>query len=103
MGDNSRTDQSDPVEVLFSVTFGDLVDLKTRQQHSLAIGKDGQVAQWGMSLLDIESNVGIVFNARPEIMQGIRNIVKIAPGQTHSLMLSSNGSLLAWGRYVSYH
>lgn len=78
--------------MLFVNSFGTLLDVQARHYHSLAVGSEGQVAQWGLSLSDTGQ-----FNSRPVIIQSLSNIVRVASGHAHSLALSGNGTVFGWG------
>ncbi|MFC6229831.1 S-layer homology domain-containing protein [Paenibacillus allorhizosphaerae] len=67
-------------------------------QFSLALKKDGTVWSWGM---DASSELGRptdgYVSAVAGQVQGLRDIVQISAGDTHSLALDKDGNVWAWG------
>ena len=91
-----------PVKV---VLFGnnpltDIVAIAARENRSLALKKDGTVWAWGSNLFgqlgNGESGPG---TDKPYAIQvkGISQIIAIAVGDTHSMALTKDGRIWAWG------
>jgi alpha-tubulin suppressor-like RCC1 family protein len=71
------------------------------QNHTLALKSDGTVWAWGSNLkgqLGNSTNSG-TFRPNPVPIQvsGLTNVIAIAAGGTHSLALTSDGTVWAWG------
>lgn len=67
--------------------------------HSLGIKNDGTVWAWG-NITTYRGEEGSETNLSalvPEQVAGLQNIVSVAGGQTHSLALSIDGTVWAWG------
>jgi hypothetical protein len=70
--------------------------------HSLALTSDGQVFTWGYNLFGqlgnnstTQSNVPVVVNTSGALAG--KTVVAIAAGMYHSLALTSDGQVFAWG------
>ena len=85
----------------------DLVSIGFNQNHSLAIAKDGRVYSWGE---DKSGQLGRGDTGRNDCtttkndcrldisaITGIENAVMIAPGYSHNLILTTDGSVWAFG------
>jgi alpha-tubulin suppressor-like RCC1 family protein len=67
--------------------------------HTLAITMQGQVYAWG-SNESCQLGLGPkapVYVRRPALIANLRNIVKLAAGNEHSVALSKNAELYTWG------
>lgn len=80
-----------PLSLAQTVTAGD--------SHSLALRGDGTVWAWGRNLRgQVGQPQSMSFVNRAVQVQGLSSITAIAAGANHSLALSSNGTVWAWGR-----
>ncbi|XP_050667406.1 probable E3 ubiquitin-protein ligase HERC4 isoform X2 [Leptidea sinapis] len=69
-------------------------------QHSMAIDEWGQPFSWGSdSMGQLGSNLGAYAQDKPKIIKFLatRNVIQIACGSYHSIALTNNGELYAWG------
>ncbi|XP_026322032.1 probable E3 ubiquitin-protein ligase HERC4 isoform X2 [Hyposmocoma kahamanoa] len=69
-------------------------------QHSMALDEWGQPYSWGSdSMGQLGSNLGVNFQDKPKIVKllATKNVIQIACGSYHSVALSNNGDLFAWG------
>lgn len=80
-----------------------IVAISAGHQHTLALAADGQVFAWGdnsFGQLGNGSSVPSFFKPvavdRSGVLAG-QHIVAISAGDSHSLALSSNGNVFAWG------
>jgi regulator of chromosome condensation len=106
LGDNSRVNRGNPTEI---TTFNnkDIIKIVGGQHHTLALSADGTVYSWG------RAHYGRLGQGKPADPTGkwsdlddrliptdIPNLtccVSIAAGETHSLAVTKDGSLFAWG------
>ena len=66
--------------------------------HSLALTATGSVLAWGYNANGELGNGGVANSHVPvEVKLSGRRVVAIAAGQVHSLAVTSNGTVLAWG------
>ncbi|XP_038223084.1 probable E3 ubiquitin-protein ligase HERC4 isoform X2 [Zerene cesonia] len=69
-------------------------------QHSMAIDEWGQPFSWGSdSMGQLGSNLGAHAQDKPKIIKFLatKNVIQIACGFYHSVALTNNGELYAWG------
>ncbi|XP_063377365.1 probable E3 ubiquitin-protein ligase HERC4 [Cydia fagiglandana] len=69
-------------------------------QHSMALDEWGQPFSWGSDILgQLGSNLGSHTQDKPKIVKSLatRNVIQIACGSYHSLALTNNGDIYAWG------
>ncbi|EPX64443.1 BNR repeat domain protein [Cystobacter fuscus DSM 2262] len=98
LGDDSTVNRLTPV----SVSTASLTDVKNVAAggfHSLALGSDGKLWSWGSNSL---SQLGVSRDtlgsrASPALVSGVSGVVAVAAGETHSLVVLSNGKVSAWG------
>ena len=113
LGDNNNTERHFPVAVNtasgVSALFGErVVAITAGYRHSLALCSDGTVAAWGYNFDGQLGNNGVSgmqslvpvavdTNSGVSALYG-KTVVAIAAGFAHSLALSSDGTVAAWGR-----
>jgi alpha-tubulin suppressor-like RCC1 family protein len=100
---NGRTDGSTAVPVRTLLPAGTRVrSVFAGCKHTLAVTTDGQVLAWGDNQNDGELGIGTTrvrnspFPVRARIQGGIQ-VVAVGGGCFHSLALTSQGQVLAWG------
>ena len=80
--------------------LSDIVAIAAGWEHSLALSRSGIVYAWGSrshgQLGDGVCETGKP-DAKPSKVSGLQNIVAIAAGGQHSLALSKDGTVYAWG------
>ncbi|MEV5574795.1 Ig-like domain repeat protein [Spirillospora sp. NPDC052269] len=102
LGDGSTTERDAPVRTRLPRGVS-LVQESGGDAHTLGLTSDGRVLAWGRNdvgqLGDATSTLRTtpVFTRMPE---GVR-ITQVAAGGDHSLALTSDGRVLAWGRNTS--
>ena len=78
---------------------GDPIDLATGWNHSMILGEDGTVVAWG---LNEYGQVGKGRNGEyiwsPVKLHALVDVVDIAAGSYHSVAITSDGTVLTWGR-----
>lgn len=91
-----------PVEV---TGLTDVVDIGAGDKHAVALRKDGTVWAWGRrddgALGDGDAkpagSLRVVSAMAPVRVPGLDGITQIAVGGSHSLALSGDGQVMAWG------
>ncbi|XP_041971239.1 probable E3 ubiquitin-protein ligase HERC4 isoform X2 [Aricia agestis] len=69
-------------------------------QHSMAVDEWGQPFSWGSdSMGQLGSNLGAQIQDKPKIIKFLaaKNVIQVACGSYHSVALTNNGDLYAWG------
>ncbi|XP_068631040.1 probable E3 ubiquitin-protein ligase HERC4 isoform X2 [Battus philenor] len=69
-------------------------------QHSMALDEWGQPFSWGSdSMGQLGSNLGAHAQDKPKIIKFLaaKSVIQIACGSYHSIALTNNGDLFAWG------
>jgi alpha-tubulin suppressor-like RCC1 family protein len=109
LGNGNNSQSTAPVAVVQGgVLAGRLVTaIAAGGSHSLALCSDGRVAAWGYnSWGQLGNNSTTSSNVPVPVTQtGVlagKTVTAIAAGQYHSLTLSSDGTLAAWGQNFSY-
>jgi alpha-tubulin suppressor-like RCC1 family protein len=102
LGDGTITQRDTPVPVkgLSGVT-----QIATGDQHSLALLENGTVMAWGYDDLDQLGPIsameicdsGAACVRTPTPVPGLSNVKAIAAGESYSLALLENGTVVAWG------
>ncbi|CAG9559714.1 unnamed protein product [Danaus chrysippus] len=69
-------------------------------QHSMALDEWGQPFSWGSdSMGQLGSNLGSHAQDKPKIIKTLatKNVIQVACGSYHTVVLTNNGDLYAWG------
>ncbi|KAJ0178719.1 hypothetical protein K1T71_005494 [Dendrolimus kikuchii] len=83
-------------------TFKDctIISIACGLQHSIAIDEWGQSFSWGSdSMGQLGSNLGAHAQDKPKFVKVLatKNVIQVACGSYHSIALTNNGDLYAWG------
>lgn len=76
----------------------EVVQVAAAGRHALALRKDGTVYAWGSGgavIADDSKKPGVATG--PIRIEGLENIVQVAAARDHSLALSRDGDVYAWG------
>ena len=75
-----------------------VIQIVTGENHAMALTKSGEIYSWGGNVFGQLGNGGKRLIYRP-VLIGTNNkrIIKIAAGDNHSLALTEEGEVLAWG------
>ena len=96
LGDPSGNSSDVPIQI---GTDTDWATISTGNYHTLALKKNGALWAWGINaqgeLGDGSNNGSIVYT--PEHIGTATNWIKIAAGYSHSLGITADGKLWAWG------
>jgi len=93
LGDGSVTTRLTPVSVLTGV-----VSIAASERHTLAAKADGTVWSWGTAANGRLGNGGSSGNVQtPTQVSSLTNIVQVAAGREHSLVLKSDGTVWSFG------
>lgn len=95
LGDNSATDQIGPVQIGAGIHWKYIA---AGLGHSMAISADGSVYTWGnnnQGQLGYASSGG--YTQLPKKVSGLNNCIGLAAGEQHSLVLTANGKVWAFG------
>lgn len=80
----------------------DFVEVSGRMSHFLALRKDGTVWSWGNNQF---GQLGYLtpqgFSATPTQIAGLKNIISVAAGVAHSLVLDETGNIYGFGKKES--
>ncbi|XP_050739123.1 RCC1 and BTB domain-containing protein 1-like isoform X1 [Eriocheir sinensis] len=99
VGSGTTTNQPTPRRVIASIGGRQVVDIACGQTSSMAVMDNGEVYGWGLNSsgqLGLGNNVNQHNPSRVTALQGVV-ITKIVCGYSHTLALSDEGSLWAWG------
>lgn len=108
LGDGSLADRSLPVHVKDSAGTGILsgvTAIAAGDRHSLALAADGTVWAWGSNLFDQLGDNGVSGTKSTLPVQVkdaagtgvLSDVIAVAAGANHSLALTSDGKVWAWG------
>lgn len=103
IGDGTQVNRATPVTVEVSVgnALTGVDDVSGGGCHALAHKTDGTVWAWGTSFSDGRLGDGTDANhLRPNQVPGITTAVRIAAGDTLSMAVLSDGTLMSWGAGV---
>lgn len=108
LGDGTATQRTSPVAVKYmanattSATLTNVIAIAAGRYHSLAITKDGKLWTWGYNGTGQVGNGSTTNQLYATALtdnspKGFTNIVLAAGGYNHSLAITADGSLWAWG------
>jgi alpha-tubulin suppressor-like RCC1 family protein len=98
LGNGTRSDSSSPVEVTGLPNNVMATAIAGGEFHSLALMSDGTVWAWGDNFTGELGNGTTNASSRPVEVRGLPNkAIAIAAGDYHSLALTSDGTVWAWG------
>ncbi|MDZ7817030.1 MAG: RCC1 repeat- and reductase domain-containing protein [Planctomycetota bacterium] len=100
LGDGTNTDSLVPVNVSTPTGMEKVVQLGVGRSHNVALCSDGAIWTWGENSdgeLGDGSNDDRNIPVQVAMPAGMEDIIAIAAGQYHSLALSSDGTVWAWG------
>jgi len=84
--------------LLLTIVFSNNLCAQNASGHSLFVCQDNTIRSFGRNVL---CQLGIGYSNpdkyKPEVVVGIDNAVSVAVGNTHSLALLSDGTVMAWG------
>ena len=96
LGDGTEMQRLTPVNIMPTLRF---VSVSTNNMHSLAITTDGRLFAWGSNEFgQIGSGTIISTYHTPVQIGGDLRFSQIAAGHWHSLAITTDGRLFAWGR-----
>src|SRR4030067_2868229 len=96
LGDGTQIDSTVPVQV--SGLTG-MVGIAGGRHHSIALKNDGTVWTWGRNKEgQLGNGTSLDYDLFPVSVRGIRHIVAVAVGNFHSLSVSNDGTVWAWGK-----
>ena len=96
LGDGTTTDRSTPVQVR---GLTNVYSVATGEKHSLAVKGDGTVWAWGSNSYGQLGDGTTADRTIPVQVQGLGAVFAVvaAGGWDHSLLLTRDGNILAWG------
>lgn len=99
LGDNSAEAFSKVPVSLTGTNAISIARISIGQRHNLALRQDGTLFSWGDNSLKQlgYSNSTISTSNVPAIVDTVTNVIDIAAGWYHSLVLKNDGTVLAWG------
>jgi len=102
LGNNSTTSSPVPVAVSGVMAGKTVVAIAAGMSHCLALTSDGQVFAWGMNYSGQLGNNSTASSPVPVAvdMSGVlagKTVVAIASGDMHSIAMTSDGQVFAWG------
>jgi alpha-tubulin suppressor-like RCC1 family protein len=95
MRESDKTDTPRSIPVLH-----DIVQIAATYGHAVAVRRDGAVFAWGETVDGLRGDANVASNVRrPSVTQvpGLTDIVHVATAARHSLALSRDGHVFAWG------
>lgn len=95
LGNGTTADSNTPVEVQ---GLTDAVAVAVGGAHSLALKQDGTVVAWGYNESgQLGDGTHRIVRYLPVEVEGLTDAVAIAAGESHSLAVKSDGTVVAWG------
>lgn len=89
------------------VNIGPVKAISAGEQHSLAVDTQGRVWAWGYNKYGQLGQCSepatdcpdpIEFSVKPILVSGLSDVIAVAAGANHSIALTRNGEVWAWGR-----
>lgn len=69
------------------------------EQHTLAVDLQGRVWAWGFNEYgQLGQPTSVKYSNKPVLVSGVNDVVAVAAGANHSVALTSDGKVYAWGR-----
>eukprot|EP01038_Epipyxis_sp_PR26KG_P006372 gene6372-8776_t len=111
--DISKSESIIPSESLETVNYSEVKEIACGSGFSVFIMKSGHVCsagQWANGVLGLgplplvpskrrkASQKQIRYQLRPRLIDSVKDAVSVSCGESHSLLLLSNGNLLTWGK-----
>ena len=103
LGNNSTTNNKVPVAVdqTGALNGKRVVALSTKVAHTLAVSADGTLVAWGANTSGQLGNGLLTNSLIPVTVNGGalagKSVIACAAGKSHSLVLRSDGAMVAWG------
>ncbi len=99
LGNGSTSNQSSPTQVSTAGgTFTNVVAISAGNYHTLGLTSSGSVWAWGSRALGALGDNSTSGQATtPQQVSGVSNAIAIAAGNQFSLVLKSDGTMMAWG------
>ena len=105
LGDGTTTDRSSPVQVRGPGGEGfltDVIAIAGGEEHNLALKRDGRVWAWGNNFhgqlgnktMNVDPPYG---KTTPVQVSGLTDVIAIAAGISHSIVLRNDGTIWTWG------
>lgn len=96
LGDGTHRDRDTPRRV---PGLSDVVDISGGIYHVLAVRRDGSVWAWGNNEYRQcgISSASVKYQTTPVRVHGLTSIQTVSAGYAHSLALTKDGQILAWG------
>jgi len=95
LGDGTATDRAAPAQV---VGLTDITAISAGNYHSMALRSDGKVHTWGDNYYgQLGDGTAVMYTATPVQVTGLNGVTAISAGGCHSLALTSDGKVHAWG------
>jgi hypothetical protein len=93
-------------QVLYSLaSLGEVVSVACGAIHSAALLHSGRVYVWGGTIpssgsqaVPLSTRAGAWDSATPHQVEGLPMVLKVACGETHTAVVTSEGEVMAWGR-----
>jgi alpha-tubulin suppressor-like RCC1 family protein len=100
LGTGSTQNQNHPVLI---ETLSDIIAIAAGGQHSLALQDDGTIWIWGLNNQGqlgngtMMTDANLNYEASPAKVKSNETFIAIAAGENHSMALSTDGTVWAWG------
>lgn len=99
LGGIYSSDQTIPVQVK---GLENVKSIKAGSDHTVTLKEDGTVWSFGVNASGELGNGSLEYQSvTPVQAKGLTNVISIAPGPSHTLALTSDGTIYSWG-YNSY-
>ncbi|XP_047528623.1 probable E3 ubiquitin-protein ligase HERC4 isoform X1 [Vanessa atalanta] len=100
LGRQIENNKDKPPDIEIILKSSTISAIACGSQHSMALDEWGQVFSWGSDNFgQLGSNLGVYTQDQPKIIKFLatKNVIQIACGFYHSIALTNNGELYAWG------